>query len=141
MSRKSSLGFRICTQKIAPGIEMDRINWKKLEDFERNNAERICRHFFPSGKKNNLEWRLGDVGGAPGDSLGVQLVGERAGLWQDRATGEGGRLRKLIAMNRALSDKDTVDEIARAFGETFRENGDGDHNSAFDWNVYKQLTE
>jgi hypothetical protein len=118
---------------------VDRIDWKKLDEFERNNAERICRHFFPSGKKNGLEWKLGDVGGAPGDSLGVQLAGERAALWCDRATNEGGRLRKLIAMNRALSDQDAVDEIERAFGVTFRENGD--RNGVFDWSVYKQLTE
>jgi P4 family phage/plasmid primase-like protien len=114
---------------------VDRIDWKKLDEFERNNSERICRHFFGRGKKNGLEWKLGDVGGAPGDSLGVQLAGERAGLWHDRATGEGGKLRKLIAMNRALSDWDTVQEIEHAFGATFRENGSGNSNGSFDWNA------
>lgn len=112
---------------------MDRIDWKKLDEFERGNAERICRHFLTLGKKVSQEWKLGDTAGAKGDSLGVQLTGDRAGLWVDRATGEGGKLRKLIAANRGLADQDVVEEISRAFGISFRENGGGTQNDPFDW--------
>ena len=102
---------------------MIRIDWKALEQFERDNVEGICRMFFPQGKKVGQEWKLGDVSGAAGDSLGVALAGDKAGVWHDRATGEGGKLRNLIAAKLGLSDEAAVEELERAFGATFHENG------------------
>src|SRR5262245_31593810 len=75
------------------------IDWNQVNDFERQNAERICRYFFPDGKKEGQEWKIDDVNGGKGRSLGIHLSGEKAALWYDHATGEGGRLRKLIAQN------------------------------------------
>ena len=111
---------------------MERIDWKALEEFERNSTERICRQFFPLGKKVGHEWKLGDVTGASGDSLGVELGGEKAGLWIDRATGEKGKLRKLIAAARNIPDEAAVGELERAFGVSFRKNGSR-NVSSFDW--------
>jgi hypothetical protein len=113
---------------------MDRIDWKALDVFEHENAERICRHFFPSGKKLGHEWKLGDITGAAGNSLGIELNGDRAGLWQDRATGEKGKLRNLIAANRGVEDQEAVAEIERAFGYAFRINStNGTKGKSFDW--------
>jgi AAA domain/Toprim-like len=102
---------------------MTRINWQAVTEFERNHAEGIMRHNFPESRKEGNEMKLGDVSGAAGDSLGVALTGDKAGLWIDRATGESGKLRNLIATARGISDQDVVDEYERTFGVSFRENG------------------
>ena len=114
---------------------MDRIDWKALEQFERNNVERICQWFFPQGKKNGHEWKLADVSGTAGNSLGIELDGDKAGLWQDRATGESGKLRNLIAAARNIPDDAAAEEIGRAFGVSFGVNG------VFDWSVNQRLSE
>jgi hypothetical protein len=111
---------------------MTRINWQALEEFERDNVEGICRMFFPQGKKVGHEWKLGDTSGAAGDSLGVELDGDKRGLWHDRATGESGKLRNLVAAARNISDQAAVEEIERAFGVTFHENG-SQNSQSFDW--------
>ena len=58
---------------------------------------------FPAGKKRRGKFLVGDVLGSPGDSLEVVLDGEKAGLWTDRATGDGGDVFDLIACHLALS--------------------------------------
>ena len=78
---------------------------------ERNEirAELIARlpavllTLFPAGKKRRGKFLVGDVLGSPGDSLEVVLDGEKAGLWTDRATGDGGDIFDLIAGHSALS--------------------------------------
>ena len=58
---------------------------------------------FPAGKKRRGKFLIGDVLGSPGDSLEVVLDGEKAGLWTDRATGDGGDIFALIAGHLALN--------------------------------------
>ncbi len=57
----------------------------------------ILPTLFPAGKKRKGKFLIGDVLGSPGDSLEVVLDGEKAGLWTDRATGDGGDIFDLIA--------------------------------------------
>ena len=52
--------------------------------------EEVVRQLLPGGSKLGHEWKCGDVSGAPGTSLTVELDGEKAGLWCDQAAGEGG---------------------------------------------------
>ncbi|MEY4755610.1 MAG: hypothetical protein RJA34_508, partial [Pseudomonadota bacterium] len=52
---------------------------------------------WPSGKRRQNKYLVGDVMGGPGDSLELLLSGPKAGLWTDRATGEGGDILDLIA--------------------------------------------
>ncbi len=59
--------------------------------------ESILSTLFPAGKKRKGKFLIGDVLGSPGDSLEVVLDGEKAGLWTDRATGDGGDIFDLIA--------------------------------------------
>jgi putative DNA primase/helicase len=58
---------------------------------------------FPAGKRRRGKFLIGDVLGSPGDSLEVVLDGEKAGLWTDRATGDGGDIFSLIAGHTALN--------------------------------------
>lgn len=57
----------------------------------------VLATLFPAGKKRKGKFLIGDVLGSPGDSLDVVLDGEKAGLWMDRATGDGGDIFDLIA--------------------------------------------
>ena len=65
--------------------------------------EAVLITLFPAGKKRRGKLLIGDVLGSPGDSLEVVLEGDKAGLWTDRATGDGGDIFDLIACHLALS--------------------------------------
>ena len=58
-------------------------------------AQSVAEHLLPNGRKEGHEWRAGSVNGEAGGSLGVHLTGEKAGIWKDFATGEGGDLLDL----------------------------------------------
>ena len=75
-----------------PGAERESIRTGLLA-----RLESILSVLFPAGKKRRKVFLVGDVLGSPGDSLEVVLDGEKAGLWTDRATGEGGDIFDLIA--------------------------------------------
>jgi len=83
-------------------------------------AEAVCRHYLPKGRRAGRYWLVGDVDNTPGRSLYVRLRGPTsgrgaAGHWRDAATGEHGDLLDLIATNRRLrSLRETLDE-ARDF--------------------------
>jgi len=84
------------------------------------NAEGVCRHYLPNGRRQGRYWLVGDVEGTPGRSLFVRLAGPdagkgAAGKWTDAATGEHGDLLDLIAANQRLASlADTLEE-ARCF--------------------------
>lgn len=59
--------------------------------------ESVLATLFPAGKRKRGKFYIGDVLGSPGDSLEIVLDGEKAGLWTDRANGEGGDIFDLIA--------------------------------------------
>src|SRR4029077_122765 len=96
------------------------INYELLRDLMRNRAKELCRLFFPYGRKEGQEWKLADVSGAPGNSLGIQLTGPKAGLFNDRATGESGDLLKLICLSRNCGSPQAVGQIERALGINLR---------------------
>ncbi|MDB0510937.1 phage/plasmid primase, P4 family [Ralstonia solanacearum] len=64
--------------------------------------ELVLSALFPAGKKRRGKFVIGDILGSPGDSLEVVLDGEKAGLWTDRATGDGGDVFDLIAAQAGL---------------------------------------
>ncbi|WP_287459352.1 toprim domain-containing protein [Sphingomonas sp.] len=83
------------------------------------NAEAVCRHYLPAGRREGRYWIIGDALGSSGRSLYVRLTGSEqgkgaAGKWTDAATGEHGDLLDLIGLtcgHRQLSD--TMDEALR----------------------------
>lgn len=50
-------------------------------------AESIVRHLFPLARIERGEARIGDVDGNRGESLSVELSGDKAGQWIDHGTG------------------------------------------------------
>ena len=83
------------------------------------DAEAVCRHYLPNGRREGRYWLVGDVENSPGRSLYVRLRGPEsgkgaAGKWTDAATGEHGDLLDLIAANQHLTTiRDTLDEARR----------------------------
>jgi Toprim domain len=71
------------------------------------DAEAVCRHYLPQGRRSGRYWIVGDAQNTPGRSLYVRLTGPEygpgaAGKWTDAATGEHGYLLDLIRLNRSL---------------------------------------
>jgi len=73
------------------------------------DAENVCRTLLPSGKRVGAEWKCGSVTGEPGDSLGVRLTGNKAGIWNDFASsGGGGDMIDLVKACRNCSLRDAL---------------------------------
>jgi hypothetical protein len=65
------------------------------------NAESVCRHYLPAGRREGSYWMVGDLENNPGRSLFVRLTGPTfgagaSGKWTDSATGEHGDLLDII---------------------------------------------
>jgi putative DNA primase/helicase len=67
-----------------------------------DRLESVLLTLFPAGKVKRRKLHVGDLLGSPGDSLEIVLDGEKAGLWTDRATGDGGDVFDLIARHAGL---------------------------------------
>ena len=84
------------------------------------DAEAVCRHYLPKGRRSGRYWIIGDVRNTPGRSLYVRLSGPdygpgAAGHWTDSATGEYGDLLDLIALSRDLPQLGDAMDEARLF--------------------------
>ena len=85
-------------------------------------AEAVCRHYLPAGRRHGHYWLVGDVHNTPGRSLFVRLSGSSsgkgaAGRWQDSATGEYGDLLDVIRESCGLTDfRDVAEEAQRFLG-------------------------
>jgi len=79
-------------------------------------AESVARHLLPGGKMDGREWVVGSTGGESGKSCKVCTVGNKAGVWADFATGEGGDLIDLWRLTRGLSVHEALQEIKTYLG-------------------------
>jgi phage/plasmid primase-like uncharacterized protein len=82
-------------------------------------AEAVCRHYLPNGRREGRYWMVGDIHNTPGRSLFVRLHGPEggkgaAGKWTDAATGDHGDLLDIIRARCSLHDfRDVADEARR----------------------------
>jgi hypothetical protein len=83
------------------------------------DAEAVCRHYLPNGRRVGNYWQVGDVRNLAGRSMFVRLTGGAsgrpiAGKWTDAATGEHGDLLDVIRESCGLVDfRDVVAEARR----------------------------
>ena len=79
-------------------------------------AESVCRHYLPNGRREGRYWVVGNVHGSRGNSLFIRLRGPgRPGKWTDAATGQHGDLLDIIKhRSGAISIRDALAN-ARAF--------------------------
>ena len=82
-------------------------------------AEAVCRHYLPNGRREGRYWMVGDIHNTTGRSLFVRLHGAEggkgaAGKWTDAATGDHGDLLDIIRARCGLHDfRDVADEARR----------------------------
>lgn len=76
----------------------------------------VAAMLLPGGRKEAAEWRAGSVGGEKGQSLGVHLMGNKAGVWSDFGTGEGGDLIDLWMACRRVPLVQALDDIRAYLG-------------------------
>jgi phage/plasmid primase-like uncharacterized protein len=84
------------------------------------DAEAVCRHYLPNGRRQGRYWTVGDVRNAPGRSMFVRLSGPdsgpgAAGHWTDAASAEHGDLLDVIRESCGLTDFGDVAKEARRF--------------------------
>lgn len=80
------------------------------------NAQSVVEYLLPNGKRVGYEWKVGGTSGESGQSLGVHLKGDKAGVWADFATGETGDLIDLWAAVRSCSVSDAMKQAADYLG-------------------------
>ena len=78
-------------------------------------AEAVCRHYLPNGRKQGRYWTCGSVRGEPGQSMHVRLAPPGTpGKWTDEATGEHGDLLDIIRETTRSSElRDAIVEAHR----------------------------
>jgi DNA primase len=74
----------------------------------------VLSYLLPAGKIRHGKFHIGDIQGNPGDSMQVELAGEKTGVWYDHATGEGGDVFNLWAAARGL---DTATQFPQVIKE------------------------
>ena len=77
-----------------------------------DRLESVLLYLFPSGRIRGNKFYVGDIDGAPGKSLVVELDGPRRGLWKDFADDDGGDLIAAWAKSRGLSTQQDFPRIA-----------------------------
>lgn len=81
-----------------------------------DRVDAVAAYLLPGGKREGHEWRAGSVSGDKGQSLGVHLTGEKAGVWKDFASDDGGDLIDLWMLARRVDLATALDEIRRWLG-------------------------
>jgi Toprim domain len=84
------------------------------------NAEAVCRHYLPAGRREGAYWLVGDVQNTPGRSMFVRLIGPAfgagaAGKWTDASSGEYGDLLDIIRERQGLTAFSDIVTEARSF--------------------------
>lgn len=79
-----------------------------------DRLESVLVYLFPCGKRRGAQFLVGNLRGEPGDSLVVELEGEKRGVWIDFATGESGDVLALWASARRYA-------LPGDFGEVLEE--------------------
>jgi len=81
------------------------------------DAERVAEYLLPGGKRIGQEYRAGSIVGGAGESLGVHLAGEKAGVWKDFACdSRGGDLLELWRQSRQQTLPEAMRDAADWLG-------------------------
>lgn len=87
--------FDFNTAALPANLPTPQDNDRRLDDLRstlRSRAKDVVRDVFPHARIIGHTARIGDLGGAPGESLAIEISGDKAGLWMDHATAESGDL-------------------------------------------------
>jgi twinkle protein len=81
-----------------------------------SQAQAVAEHLLPAGKRQGHEWRVGSVAGEAGESLGVHLDGQKAGVWSDFSTGQNGDLIDLWCVVKRVDLAAALDDMQAWLG-------------------------
>jgi len=71
----------------------------------------LLSHLFPNGRIRHGKFHVGNIQGECGESMKIELRGDKAGMWQDFATGEGGDIFELWARKRSFDTRVNFPEL------------------------------
>ena len=89
--------------------------------------EDVLSYLLPAGKIRHGKFHIGDIQGSPGDSMEVELTGEKTGVWYDHATGEGGDIFNLWATTRGMDTTMQFPQVMKDIREWLGEPTESDH--------------
>lgn len=103
--------------------------WAVSEGYSRDEVfgaltrqlEGVLGYLYPQGfaDPKARKFYIGSVDGEPGESLSVELQGDKTGLWHDFATGEGGDIFDLWKAARGCASfRETLKDAAEYSGAT-----------------------
>lgn len=92
------------------------INFQEVRIAAEANAESLLSEWYPSGRKQGVEFCVGDVSGSAPSGGGSMKYNLRKNVWSDFATGESGDIIDLLA----TKDNLTVLEAANALSERLK---------------------
>jgi twinkle protein len=81
-----------------------------------DRAQEVAKNLLPAGKREGDEWRVGSIGGEAGQSLGIHLKGNKAGVWADFDSGDSGDLIDLWGKVKGLSLIGTLKDVKSYLG-------------------------
>lgn len=80
-----------------------------------SRAEAVCQELLPGGKVRNGQYHIGSLRGEPGESLVVNCVGAKVGVWKDFASGEPGG-NNLLDLWMRVREQTFLDALKQAKG-------------------------
>ncbi len=101
-------------EQFNSGIDRDEVADRLL-----SQLESVMGYLYPGGfaDPKGKKFYIGSVHGEEGESLSVELSGQKAGLWHDFATGDGGDIFDLWKEARGLSSfRETLQDAAEYTG-------------------------
>ncbi|OSM04467.1 AAA family ATPase [Magnetofaba australis] len=111
-------------QSELPGITDRGQEKEEIKTRLLGRVEEALRYLMPAGKVRHGQFHIGDVAGAPGESMKVELSGEKAGVWYDHAEGKGGDILDLWARSRGIDPVtrfgDVMNEVRAWLGDPMR---------------------
>lgn len=75
---------------------------------------KVLRYLFPNGRQLKREFQIGSLQGEKGQSLRISMQGDKAGLWQDFESGQGGDIFDLWAAVHGLDTQRDFSAVLRS---------------------------
>ncbi|MEW8418428.1 MAG: AAA family ATPase, partial [Candidatus Thiodiazotropha endolucinida] len=101
--------------------EHESFDAKELKAHLIDRLPEALAYLFPNGKHRGKQFVVGDLQGNAGKSLVVDLQGQKAGMWIDFATSEGGDVLDLWAQANGMDSQrnfpQVMESIARWLGD------------------------
>lgn len=89
------------------------IDAKALKGQMAGHMQEVAELLLPNGQLTGQQWLCGDSHGKAGESLKLEMYGDKAGLWNDFATAEGGDILDLWQSARDVNFKTSLAEASQ----------------------------